>query len=196
MAVIIRRARPADASAIARIHAESWRETYEEVLPESYLDRLGSPRLEARWRERLMVPGECARLRIAEEGGRVIGFAQLGPANGDPAIAGFAGEVSMLYVTPGATGRGVGTLLLERTFEVLADHGFHWVVIWVVSRNLRARDFYERHGMQPDGAARWDRFDGHGVFVVRLAKPLNPAIDFDDLDRALGVRSPALPDPE
>ena len=82
-------------------------------------------------------------------------------------------------------------MLFERSIEILEEMEFHWVVIWVVARNDRARRFYERHGLRADGATRYDRFDGHGVLVVRLARMLNPAVDYDDIDRLL--RAPRVP---
>ncbi len=185
MAAMLRRARLTDAEALARIHSESWRASYVGLLPESYLRNLGGPRLEARWRNRLAVPGECGRIRVAEERGRAIGFSQFGAASGDPSLTGFAGEISMLYLDPDETGRGIGGLLLDDSIRLLDEIGFHWVVIWVVSRNQRARAFYERHGLRADGATRWDHFDGQGVLVIRMAKMINPAIDYDEIDRQL-----------
>ena len=82
-------------------------------------------------------------------------------------------------------------MLLARSIETLEEMEFHWLVIWVVSRNDRARTFYERHGLRADGATRYDRFDGHGVLVARLAKMLNPAIDYGAIDQLL--RAPRVP---
>jgi len=191
MSVLLRRARLTDAEAIAHVHSTSWQASYTGILPDSYLDNLGGPQLEARWRNRLGVPGECARIRVAEERGRLIGFSQFGNASGDRSLDGFAGEISMLYLDPDATGRGVGSTLLERSIEILEEMEYHWLVIWVVSRNERARSFYERHGLRADGATRYDRFDGDGVLVVRMDKLLNAAVDYDEIDRLL--RSPRVP---
>ena len=85
----------------------------------------------------------------------------------------------------------IETVEFERAGIVLEEMEFHWLVIWVVSRNDGAHSFYERHGLRADGATRYDRFDGHGVLVVRLAKMLNAAVDFDEIDRRL--RAPRVP---
>ena len=40
--IAIRAATPADAPAIGRIHVESWRETYSELLPSDLLDSVSA----------------------------------------------------------------------------------------------------------------------------------------------------------
>ena len=49
MAVVIRRAKPEDAAAIARVHVESWRSTYAGLLPERLLLKLSNAQHESRW---------------------------------------------------------------------------------------------------------------------------------------------------
>ena len=50
--------------------------------------------------------GVGGRDRLAERGGRVVGFAAL--------VAGPAAEVTAVFVRPAAAGRGVGSALLAR----------------------------------------------------------------------------------
>jgi ribosomal protein S18 acetylase RimI-like enzyme len=68
---------------------------------------------------------------VAEEDGRILGFASL-----------TEDELTNLYVDADAHGRGVGTALLDRAKERRPD-GFRF---WVFQQNERARRFYERHG--------------------------------------------------
>jgi ribosomal protein S18 acetylase RimI-like enzyme len=79
---------------------------------------------------------------VAEEDGRILGFASLTDH-----------ELTNLYVDPDAHGRGVGTALLARAKERRPD-GFRF---WVFQQNERARRFYERHG-----ARAIDFTDGSG----------------------------------
>ncbi len=167
----IRRARRDDARAIARVHVASWRAAYRGLLPQSYLDRMSTTALAQRWRDREAV-------WVAEVDGKVVGFSLLGPCRHDAALAGFAGEVTMLYVHADYTGDGFGQALLELSLDELARQQYFWVVVWVVEGNRAARSFYERRGLRLDGARRDDEFDGTRVPVVRYAAPLNPAFDF------------------
>jgi GNAT superfamily N-acetyltransferase len=178
--VRVRLARAADAGAIARVHLHSWRAAYAGVLPARYLTGLDPAELTQSWRGRLMP--DSRGIWVAERDGEVIGFARAGACAGDDdSLVGFAGELSLLYVHPDHVGTGVGSALFRRADASLAAHPCYWLVVWVVEKNLEARGFYAHHGMRPDGERRTDRFQGTPVAVVRYAKPLNPAIDYEQL---------------
>lgn len=178
MSARIRAARPGDAAGIARVHVESWRATYEGLLPEDYLTGMRARGLAERWHKRLRLRSED-RVWVAVEGGEVLGFALAGPCADDDAHAGFAGEVQMLYVHPEHLRQGLGGALFVRALETLAAEPYFWLAVWVVERNYDARSFYERMGLRLDGGRRTDRFLGRMVPVVRYAKPLNPLVDYD-----------------
>ena len=75
----------------------------------------------------------------------------------------FRQKLYMLYLEPELVGGGLGTTLLRRAFDELGRCRCHWVVVWVLAKNQRARQFYERAGMQLDGARRWDPFGERSV---------------------------------
>lgn len=189
MDYLIRSANPArDSRGIARVHAESWQRTYRDLLPARYLDGLRIPALTTYWHRRITSPavgGKDGRRNIwvAEQDGEVAGFAVIGPCLDEESLIGFSGEVSMLYLRPAHTGRGLGRALLEHCLEVLADREHYWCVVWVLEGNGEARAFYEHMGLRLDGARRFDTFRGKDVPVVRYAVALNPAVDFDTLCR-------------
>jgi GNAT superfamily N-acetyltransferase len=143
--------------------------------------------LTARWRQRLRaetrVGYHASDVWVVEDAGRVAGFAQIGPCGGDRSLAGFAGEVYMLYVHPGQTGRGLGRALLGHSLDILAGRGYYWAVIWVLQKNDGARAFYQRAGLRPDGTTRREHFAGRRVPVMRYAKAINQVLDFEALRR-------------
>ena len=177
----MRAASKADAEDLASVHLESWRWAYRGLLPDNYLNRLREDELAARWWRRLAAVEGDESVRLVECEGRVSGFVTFGPGRDDPTWLGYSGEIYMLYLAPDLIGQGVGLELLEQSFEELARVRCHWVVVWVLAKNQRARRFYERAGMQLDGARRWDPFGDRSVPVVRYAKSLNPIVDFDNL---------------
>lgn len=69
---------------------------------------------------------------LAEAGGEVVGYLVLEPH-----------WLESLYVLPGRTGEGVGTVLLDLA-KALRPTGFS---LWVFETNERARAFYERAGL-------------------------------------------------
>lgn len=181
MDVRVRPADEGDADALARVHLESWRKSYRGLLPESFLASLRHERLAASWWRRLSRDEIDECVRVIEVGGRVGGFVSFGPQHGDASWLGYAGEVYMLYLLPELVGRGHGRALLRRAFDELTRCRCHWVVVWVLANNHRARRFYEREGLRLDGERRWDAFGERAVPVVRYAKALNPVVDFGAL---------------
>jgi len=53
--MIIRKAQPTDANAIAKVHVDSWRTTYAGIISADFLANLSYEQREASWRETLSV---------------------------------------------------------------------------------------------------------------------------------------------
>ena len=119
---MIRRAGAGDADAVADVFTPSF-----ESL--TFLPRLHTHEQQRAWiRDVVLTRSE---VWVAEEGGRIVGFAALGDA-----------VLEHLYVHPDAQGRGVGGALLEQA-KACRPAGFRF---WVFQANDRARGFYERRG--------------------------------------------------
>jgi GNAT superfamily N-acetyltransferase len=157
----IRRGRPEDAAAIARVHVESWRSTYAGMLPENLLLKLSSAQHEARWWRHVL--GRFRRrhfVYVAEDDrAGVVGFVSGGMAR-DRQL-GYAGEVYALYLLDEYHGLGIGTALFRRlSARLLRDCG-QGMVVWVLNANP-SRYFYERLGGRRI-ATRRDRMGGAEV---------------------------------
>ena len=75
MNVAIRAADQADAGPIARVHIDSWRTTYEGIVPAEYLAGLSYRDRESRWNEALTTDHLATGIFVAETaGGDVVGF--------------------------------------------------------------------------------------------------------------------------
>jgi GNAT superfamily N-acetyltransferase len=139
----IRKARPADAEAVANVYVESWRDTYPGVLPARLLLSMTVRGQTARWRNAIALAAREAVL-VGEDGrGNVVGMTSFGRAR-DPGL-GFEAEVYTLYVHPFVTGRGVGRALLAGAFASLSHKGHTNCMIWAHAHNP-ARYFYEAMG--------------------------------------------------
>ena len=100
--LVIRRAADADAPVIARVHVQSWRESYKGIIPAEYLARLSAPAHERQWRRSFASGGWAF---AAELEGELVGFASGGLSRGRREIT---GELFVLYVLARAQKRGVG----------------------------------------------------------------------------------------
>lgn len=147
MRATIRKATVADATAIAEAHVATWRETYRGLLPDSYLDNLSPAGREPQWRQILTLPDEERCVLVATgAAGAIVGFASGGPAHDN---AGYAGEISTLYVRRAYQGGGLGRALFVALTAHLRDRGSTSLILWVLATNRRARGFYEAMGGQP-----------------------------------------------
>jgi GNAT superfamily N-acetyltransferase len=137
--LVIRRAGPADAAAIARVYVDSWRETYQEQLPASYLAGLSYDAFERHWRRTFAARGWGF---VAAVGDEIVGIASGGRARRQN-LAG--GEIYVLYVLRRHQGRGIGRSLFDACHFELARRGHSGTLVWVLATNP-ARAFYERLG--------------------------------------------------
>lgn len=86
--------------------------------------------------------------------------------------------VAVLFVDPGATGRGVGSLLLTTAVEHARALG-RTPVLDVVSESTRAVALYERHGWQVVGSARppWLPADREPLLLMALPAAQTEPVD-------------------
>jgi GNAT superfamily N-acetyltransferase len=152
----IRPEEPPDAEAVAQVHVHGWQAGYAGIVPDEVLGRLNP----AAWAQRrrdlgTADPEHPFTTLLAETDGSVVGFATFGPYRNnqdrgdlDPAY----GEILGIYLEPAWWGTGTGRALLAAARAGLAERGWTEYRLWVLADNARARRFYERAGLAPDGA--------------------------------------------
>jgi GNAT superfamily N-acetyltransferase len=137
-----RLAGPADAEAVARLHAESWRRHYRGAYSDAFLDGDVVADRIAVWGERLGSedPGRCTIL--AEDGG-LIGFAN----TVFDEHAEWGALLDNLHVADRRRRRGVGSRLLALTARAILERPTSGgLYLWVLEQNVGARAFYEARG--------------------------------------------------
>lgn len=169
----LRRARAEDAMGIAIVHVRSWQAAYFGLMPQEYLDSLGAEQRLPRW-ERVLREAEWpqAGTFVAEDGGKITGFASICPARDDDADPGRAGELAAIYLLPEWWGMGVGQQLMTSALSALSDAGYGEALLWVLDTNSRARRFYEAASWQADGAVKEDPSRGFVLKEVRYRRSL------------------------
>ena len=186
----IRRARRSDATAIGRVHVETWQSAYAGLLPDSMLVRMSDVRQSAWWSRALSDSGEQRGIFVAddEEMG-VVGFGSCGQAREIPegldGTESRVGEVYTLYVEPDFQNQGLGRRLLDAMFRQLQADGYDTAVLWMLAANP-TRFFYEGLGGALVGR-RTDRMSGTEVEEAAYA--------WRDLDAPL-IRRKLAPEEE
>jgi phosphinothricin acetyltransferase len=93
--------------------------------------------------------GRRYRTIIAEDGGRLLGYAATGAFRKKGAYDTTA-EVG-IACAPEATGRGVGTALYGALFEAIAGEDLHRLIAAIVQPNVASNALHERFGFRPIG---------------------------------------------
>ena len=155
----VRRAELDDAAAIAEVHVRTWQAAYEHVFGAERLAGIDVSSREGLARRFATDPGQDAF--VADDDGRIVGFAASGPAED-------AGERELyaIYVMPEAWGTDAGSGLMRATLDAMRERGLRDAHLWVLEDNPRARRFYEREGWAPDGTAE-SEYLGLTVPLVR-----------------------------
>ncbi|MDF2989976.1 MAG: hypothetical protein K0S37_490 [Microbacterium sp.] len=132
----------ADAEAIARVHSQSWRETYGTFVDDPDTNPwFAVERRIDMWTATLR--DGAAPVMVAVVDGEIIGFAATARTPGPEAVR--PEELTTLYVVASSHGTGAGQVLLD---AVLADRP---ASLWVAADNPRAEAFYRRNGFRRDG---------------------------------------------
>ncbi|MEM7642133.1 MAG: GNAT family N-acetyltransferase [Pseudomonadota bacterium] len=131
---MIRRATPADAEMLARLHVQAWQETYPGLLPPEEIAARDIPFRLRQWRGALAA--DTSRIRVLPD----LSFAQAGPQRDIKLAETYADELYCLYLLRAAQGQGHGRALLASVRRPAA------MTALVLAGNTRASRFYAASG--------------------------------------------------
>jgi ribosomal protein S18 acetylase RimI-like enzyme len=146
----VRRGKSADAKALVGVFRDSWRHTYQGIIPHTQLDQMILRRTADWWR---MASRSNDNLLVLDVGSKLVGYATSGPSRsrGQP-----QGEIYELYLTPDYQGLGFGEHLFEACRNGLDNKRLNGLLVWALADNDAAIAFYWRRGGRPV-AKRADR---------------------------------------
>jgi len=148
----IRKVKLNDAPDIAKLHAESWRDNYHQVLSANYLKSDVFTERAQVWDARLSTPQPNRLILVAEIDGKFAGFLCAYGAH-HPELGTI---IDNLHVKPETKGLGIGSLLLATAFRWARIHyGESAVYLEVLACNPKAIRFYESRGAQKSGEGIW-----------------------------------------
>lgn len=126
-------------------------------------------------------------VRLAVDGGEVVGFASLSPG---VARASHVADLR-LVIADSARRQGLGTRLAQ---EILIDalrHGFLKVTVDVAADNQSTIEMFRRLGFDPEGLLRGQLRDGHGdlrdvVLLAHLVEDQMSAMTLAGIENEVG----------
>jgi GNAT superfamily N-acetyltransferase len=163
----------ADLPEIVRIHRETWRLAYAQLLPSEVLDALDT---DEAWSSAI----QLGAVLKATEGEWTVGFAvaskapqeEVARADGSlPEDVETTALVSVL-VEPRWGRRGHGTRLVAEAAKRLEETGATRGIAWVPEADKASRNFYERLGWTGDGTVRTLDAGGRPFREVRVSGEL------------------------
>ncbi len=164
--MIIREAAVSDVSAIANLHADSWRNTYRGAYSDAYLD---GPVFDDRvkvWAERLSSPPANQYVVVAEDGGEVVGFACV---YGNHSVE-HGSLLDNLHVKQDLQKSGIGKqLVVEAARWCAANYPAQDMYLGVLEINANAQAFYRRLGGADVGGDTTDE-PGGGTVPYRIIR--------------------------
>ena len=154
--IVIRRAAPRDAEAIARVRIDGWRTSYRGLVPAAYLDGMQVEASTALWDKILTAGPNPASVFVAAHGDEVVGFAA-GSMLAEPKF-GLNAELTAVYLRREFQRVGLGRRLIAAVVDAQCALGATGMIVWVIAGNKPARAFYEALGAELliEQAFQWD----------------------------------------
>ncbi|WP_239673413.1 hypothetical protein [Mangrovibacillus cuniculi] len=75
--MLVRQAKMEDSNGIAKVHVDSWKTTYTDILPETFLNNLSYDKRKQLWQNNITNNGENIFV-IETDTGQIVGFADCG----------------------------------------------------------------------------------------------------------------------
>lgn len=132
--MVIKRAAIDDADVVGKVHSAAWKQTYQGVFSQEYLDS-DSPSVRREEFMRSLDDKQCVYLLLEEEG-QAVGIVKL-IDRGDEI------EIASIYILKELRGRGFGHKAIE---YICSEYKDHRIVLWVLDNNIKACLFYEKCG--------------------------------------------------
>ncbi|WP_010199774.1 GNAT family N-acetyltransferase [Bacillus sp. m3-13] len=140
-AIKIRKATLSDTKGIAKVHVESWKTTYANIVPEEYLNNLTYESREQIWINSIPNGG----VYVAENNeGEIVGFSSGGKERSGK-YDGYDGELYAIYILKDYQGQGIGKALVQPIIEELIGMGLNYMLVLVLKDNASCL-FYEALG--------------------------------------------------
>lgn len=147
----IRKADSANAGTFAEILCKSWQSAYSGIIPKDILAKFTDVETRRKSLEKWMSGGEAGYL-LAYCDDTPCGACCIGVSRDSDLPE--SGEIVAIYLLEEYWGRGIGRALMREALVELEAMGLARAILWVLERNARARRFYEKCGLSPDGMSK------------------------------------------
>lgn len=138
----IREAKLTDATGITKVHVDSWRTTYKNIISNGFLQKLSYEQRTNSWIQNLS--NQSNYVFVAENNeDEIVGFAVCGKRLCNQIV--HSGDLTSIYILDEYQGQGIGKQLMHQLFLQCKKLDFNRVFVEVLEDN-KTRFFYEYYG--------------------------------------------------
>ena len=138
---VIRKNELKDQAQMAKIKIDGWRTAYDKIVASKYLNSLDCKAQTERYISSFEEYKDL--VLVAVNGDDVLGYSCFDLKD---RINKYDSELVSLYIKPTETGKGIGTALFKETVKELLVNGKKNMIVWCLSDNAHAIEFYEYLG--------------------------------------------------
>ena len=132
-----------DQEAMAHIKVDGWRDCYQGIIENHYLQFLDYEEQYNCYMESFEEYKNSVFVAVSKENQEVLGYACFNECLKDEIDD---SELVSLYIKPSEKGKGIGTRLLKETLHYLKSKGCHSTILWCFVDNKQALSFYKKTG--------------------------------------------------
>lgn len=137
----IRKAVIADVKGIAKVHVDSWKTTYKDIISDEFLNKLSYESREKLWASNM----SNMNVYVAKtDEGEIVGFSTGGKERSG-SYPGNDGELYAIYILKEYQGQGIGKLLVKPVIDELLSLNINSMLVLVLEKNNSCH-FYEALG--------------------------------------------------
>lgn len=148
--ITFREATVADCSEVARVHVQSWKQSFAGIVPQTFLDKMSVEKRANAFEQGFSA--DSYKMYVAEvpEFG-VVGFADFGEPRED--IDAYEGELYAIYLLPEYQRKGIGERLFNLGVEFFVEGGKSSMYLLALEVSPY-KSFYEKKGGEIVGRKR------------------------------------------
>lgn len=140
----IRKTRLEDAEQVARVQVDSWRSTYNGIVPEKFLNKMDYDFYTNRFQKYFLENSPISYVAI-DDSNKVIGYIAGGQNRLSELYKDYDCEIHSIYILETYQGKQLGKKLVSAFVENLIKLGHKKMLVQVLSAN-KAIKFYEKLG--------------------------------------------------
>ena len=140
----IRQAKAEDAAGIAKVHVDSWRSTYKDIMPAEFLRSLSYGKRTDLWKNNIAVKEDYVVVAVTDEG-TILGFGTASKRATNTVEK--SGDLTSIYLLEEYKGQGIGKMLLKELFLHFKQLDYERIFVEVLEAN-ETKYFYEYYGAE------------------------------------------------